>query len=128
MDTFVLVTDEEENTQSNGYMFAHLLAEYRKRVNKNVNLIVVRVGKGYLPFQKDLEKFGINYKVVGIDSTRPDLAKFDALLGQLHMISSSSRKRKQQANDGLDSTLIVADEEQLEHQDINEDFVIIDTA
>eukprot|EP00551_Chaetoceros_affinis_P010650 CAMPEP_0203672868 /NCGR_PEP_ID=MMETSP0090-20130426/9608_1 /ASSEMBLY_ACC=CAM_ASM_001088 /TAXON_ID=426623 /ORGANISM="Chaetoceros affinis, Strain CCMP159" /LENGTH=630 /DNA_ID=CAMNT_0050538303 /DNA_START=54 /DNA_END=1946 /DNA_ORIENTATION=+ len=126
MDTFVLVTDEEENTQCNGYMFAPLLAEYKKHVNEDVNLIVVRVGRGDTNFQQSLGRNGINYKVVGIDSTRPDLAKFDALLGQVHMISSSSRKIKEQTcdNKSLDSTVMVVDDED-QHQD---DFVVVNTA
>lgn len=128
MDTFVLVTDEEENTSCNGYMFAPLLAEYKKHVNKNVNLIVVRVGRGDARFQKDLERHDINYRVVGIDSTRPDLAKFDALLGQVHMISSSSRQRKQQTGESGESNcsvLSVSEEKEQQQQDNVDDFVVV---
>lgn len=115
MDTFVLVTDEEENTSCNGFRFAPLLAEYKKHVNENVNLIVVRVGRGYPPFQSSLESHGINYRVVGIDSTRPDLAKFDALLGQLHMISSQKHN---------EDDVIVEDEEAKTSED-SMDFVVV---
>jgi len=121
MDTFVLVTDEEENTQCHGYMFARLLAKYKEQVNENVNLIVVRVGRGDARFQEDLKCNGIDYKVVGIDSTRPDLAKFDALLGQVHMMSSSSSKKEKDESfevQSINSTMVDVD---------NDDFVVVGT-
>ncbi len=101
MDTFVLVTDEVENTSSNGYRFAQLLAEYKKHVNEDVKLIVVRVGKGYVPFQKSLESHGIQFKVVMIDSSRPDLAKFDGLLGQLFMMTAKKVDDQDSGSDSL---------------------------
>lgn len=128
MDTFVLVTDEEENTQCNGYMFARLLAEYKKHVNEDINLIVVRVGRGDVSFQQDLKRHGINYKVVGIDSTRPDLAKFDALIGQVHMMSSSLRKGKEESceDESVDSTMMVVNDDEM-HQNGTDDFVVVGT-
>ena len=54
MDTFILFTDEEENISHKGYMFARLLAEYRKQVNGEVKLIIVRVDKSCICFQNSL--------------------------------------------------------------------------
>jgi hypothetical protein len=89
MDIFVMVTDEMENTNKNGSMFAPLLAEYKKTVNPDVCLVVVCVGHGCPQFRKSLALHEINYKVVQVDGTRPDHAKFDALLGQLALLSTA---------------------------------------
>lgn len=89
VDTFILVTDEYENTASHGFLFAQLLAKYRATVNKHASLVVVCVGKGHKVFRQSLDEHGIAYHAVLIDESRPDLAKFDALLGQLAMISSN---------------------------------------
>lgn len=131
MDTFILVTDEEENTSCHGYRFAPLLAEYKKHVNEDVKLIIVRVGKGYVPFQKSLESNGINYRVVGIDSSRPDLAKFDGLLGQLYMMTA--RERHEEGAQELPGLLqdddnnmeTVAVEVESEASNNDDDFVVV---
>jgi hypothetical protein len=87
MDMFVMVTDEEENTPKNGYNFASLLAAYKKKVNPDVSLVIVCVGQGDNRFRQDLANNGIDYKLVQVDGARPDHAKFDALLGQLALLS-----------------------------------------
>ncbi|CAJ1948277.1 unnamed protein product [Cylindrotheca closterium] len=97
VDTIVLVTDEYENTKQNGYYFADLLAAYRNEVNPNVVLVVVRVGTGSPQFQRSLEQHGIEpNKVVIIDDSRPDLTKFDGLVGQIAAASHQKQKQKQQ--------------------------------
>jgi len=89
MDVFVMVTDEGENTPKNGHSFAGLLAKYRREVNPDVFLVVVRVGCGERSFQQDLERNEIHHRTVILDGERPDHAKFDALLGQLALLSSN---------------------------------------
>lgn len=98
MDIFVMVTDEMENTEKNGFMFASLLALYTEIVNPDVCLVIVCVGTGCPRFRESLALRGINYKVVQVDGARPDHAKFDALLGQLALLSTARVQ-----NDGCDS-------------------------
>jgi len=88
MDMIVLVTDEEENEKYQGHLFAELLAKYKEEVNQKVTLIVVCVGNGNNKFRQDLTDANIEYRVVYIDGSRPDLVKFDALLGQIAILSS----------------------------------------
>jgi hypothetical protein len=88
MDMFVMVTDEEENTGKKGWYFAEMLAEYKKVVNPAVSLVIVRIGYGIAQFHRSLQKYNINYKVVQMDENRPDHAKFDALLGQLALMTN----------------------------------------
>jgi len=101
MDMFVLVTDEEENTRKGGFFFAELLAKYKAEVNDSVTLVIVCVGRGDSRFRSSLKLNHINYRVVHIDGSRPDLGKFGAVLGQLAMISSrfnisSGKKNKEE--------------------------------
>jgi len=102
----VLVTDEEENTACNGYGFAHLLQTYKKEVHANVELIVICVDSGDTKFRASLDQCGITYKRMEIDGQRPDLTKFDAMLGQI----------------ALNSATLMAEEEE-EHGD---EFVVVD--
>lgn len=116
VDTIVMVTDEYENTKCNNYYFADLLAAYRKEVNPNVVLVVVRVGTGSSDFQKSLERNGIEPKVVMIDNTRPDLTKFDGLVGQ---IAAASQAPQVVVMEKSDASTEVSSEE--------DDFVMVDT-
>eukprot|EP00542_Grammatophora_oceanica_P020324 CAMPEP_0194033822 /NCGR_PEP_ID=MMETSP0009_2-20130614/6345_1 /TAXON_ID=210454 /ORGANISM="Grammatophora oceanica, Strain CCMP 410" /LENGTH=611 /DNA_ID=CAMNT_0038674549 /DNA_START=1768 /DNA_END=3600 /DNA_ORIENTATION=- len=89
MDTFVMVTDEGENQSVHGkYRFADLFAMYLKDVNPKAKLVIARVGRGDRYFQNTLENHGFDYTVVHLDENRPDHAKFDALLGQLSVVST----------------------------------------
>ena len=90
----VMVTDEEENTECHGYMFARLLQTYRKDVHAGVELILVGVGPGCARFRQSLAECGITYKRIEIDKGRPDLSKFDALLGQLALAASYGETRQ----------------------------------
>ncbi|CAB9517494.1 expressed unknown protein [Seminavis robusta] len=94
MDLFVMVTDEMENTSWNGHRFASLLALYKREVNPNAQLIVVCVGDGDLHFRSSLGANGIRYKTMVIDGSRPDLTKFDSLLGQLAAMSEAKEPRE----------------------------------
>lgn len=118
VDTIVMVTDEYENTQCHNYYFADLLAKYRREVNPNVVLVVVRVGMGSAEFQRSLEMNEIEPKVVIIDASRPDLTKFDGLVGQIAAASQAPCVVKGKENAEGDDTSVSTKEE---------DFVLIDT-
>jgi len=112
MDMFVLVTDEHENEPCNGYYFADLLAKYKSCVNENVSLVLVCVGKGDSGFRQSLTNQNIAFKAVYIDESRPDLAKFDALLGQLALVSSRCNNHcrqmhKMEANSDVDEEFVI---------------------
>mmetsp|Transcript_11208 Transcript_11208/g.16445 ORF Transcript_11208/g.16445 Transcript_11208/m.16445 type:complete len:231 (-) Transcript_11208:110-802(-) len=87
VDMFVMVTDEYENYPKNGYDFAELLSEYKQEVNPDVVLVIVCVGKGDTRFRNSLLRNDIESKLVEVDGARPDHSKFDALLGQLALLS-----------------------------------------
>lgn len=88
IDTIVMVTDEEENMDCQGYQFAALLKEYQQQVNPNVRLVVVCVGAGDTRFRNSLITNGIqDTKVVTIDGQRPDNTKFSTLLGEIASFS-----------------------------------------
>ena len=91
------------------------MSKYKEDINPNVQLIVVRVGKGWKPFRDDLAAHGIDYRSVEIDDKRPDLAKMDGLLGQLRMLSSSGHM-------GNDSTSQGGADE---GNDFDSDFVVV---
>jgi hypothetical protein len=44
------------------------------------------VGGGYRPFRQDLEKHHIDYETITIDRNRPDLTKFESMLGRFALI------------------------------------------
>jgi len=90
MDLFVIVTDEVENRFYNGHRFGSLFEKYLDEVNPFAKLVVVCVGEGDGTFRQSLSGRGIRYTTVYIDDSRPDLAKFDALLGRLAMACSQS--------------------------------------
>jgi len=83
LDAVVLVTDEEENTAWSGRLFAKLFQEYQATVNPEVKLVVVCVGCGDRAFRSSLAQYGIEHNTVHIDNARPDLTKFDALIGDI---------------------------------------------
>ena len=83
VDLLVHVTDEYENTPYNGESHASLLARYKEEVNSNVKVVIVCVGRGNCAFRQNMDSKNRGYRLVTIDDRRPDLAKFDALLGQL---------------------------------------------
>jgi len=115
VDTIVMVTDEYENTKCHNYYFADLLAAYRKEVNPNVVLVVVRVGMGSGEFQRSLDTNEIEPKVVIIDSSRPDLTKFDGLVGQIAAASQAPQVMEK------------SDEVETDISTEEEDFVMVDT-
>eukprot|EP00980_Cylindrotheca_fusiformis_P017788 scaffold5605_cov128-Cylindrotheca_fusiformis.AAC.29 len=89
VDTIVMVTDEFENSLCLGLHFAELLKKYKETVNPRVVLVLVRVGTGSKNFQNSLRANDIEAKVVMIDNSRPDLTKFDGLVGQIAAASQA---------------------------------------
>jgi len=100
LDKIVLVTDEGENTNWEHYSFGSLLKAYKETVSPDVELIIVGVGCGDLRFKQSLTKHGLAYKRLEIDGSRPDLTKFDALLGQIAMASSDVTQQVEVIEDG----------------------------
>jgi hypothetical protein len=86
LDLIVHVTDEEENTPYHGHTHAEVLAKYKKRVNSQVKLVIVTVGSGDRKFRQDLARHGIEYETITIDANRPDLTKFESMLGRFALI------------------------------------------
>ena len=82
-DAIVLVTDEEENTAWKGRQFARLFDEYRQTVNPDIKLVVVCVGGGDWRFRESLKRNNIDHSTIHIDESRPDLTKFDGLIGDI---------------------------------------------
>jgi hypothetical protein len=117
IDVFVLVTDEYENTNFNNLDFAQSLVKYKKEVNENVKLVVVTVGGGYSGFRASLSDNDIKYKQITIDEGRPDLAKFDTLLGQLVQVDDEQTSE--------DETMSVDDSAAAVQEAPGSDFVIV---
>ncbi|KAI9343152.1 hypothetical protein BDR26DRAFT_1006400 [Obelidium mucronatum] len=85
MDLFIIVTDEEENTSCHSHRFAPLYKKYLEEVNPNAKIFFI----SFLDIRtdgdmvNDLKKRGIVAKQFRFDGKRPDLSKFDELLGLL---------------------------------------------
>ncbi|KAL7556032.1 hypothetical protein ACA910_003794 [Epithemia clementina (nom. ined.)] len=133
IDRIILVSDEEENTECNGYMFARLLRVYMDEVQKDVELVVICVGKGNAEFRSSVKRHGIDCKRIEIDGNRPDLSKFDSMLSQIALLSDTSKaiKRSVEAVPSLPVTIVEATSalslEDDEHSvDMDDDFVVLD--
>ncbi|CAG8585625.1 12390_t:CDS:2 [Ambispora leptoticha] len=88
IDIFIVVTDEEENTEFNGYRFAPLFKKYREEVVPHAQVFFVSflTGTNEGEMKQSLAQQGItNVKQFRLDGRRPDLSKFDELLGILSM-------------------------------------------
>lgn len=99
VERIFLVTDEEENTKYKGFYFAELLAAYQRDVYDGVRLVVISVGYGDSRFQKSLAQNNILYERIQIDGERADLTKFDNILHQLILLSSSNGELDDKTNE-----------------------------
>lgn len=106
MDTIVMVTDEYENATCHGDNFADLLKKYKEEINPSVVLVIVRVGAGSKSFQNSLARNGIEAKTVIIDNSRPDLTKFDGLVGQIASAAHKQTKKHTEVVEEDDFVLI----------------------
>ena len=106
VDIFIVVTDEEENSawkegrerqpygMSEGFSFAQLFQRYRKEVHPSAKCVFVSfLAKGVTgdgQMVRALHNVGIEATHVKYDQQRPDLSKFDSLLGSvLHEASKT---------------------------------------
>ena len=123
LDMIVLVTDEEENTDCNGYYFAGLEKLYTETVNPGLEVSEVCVGPGDYRYRLSLKANGIQCKTVTIDGSRPDLTKFDASLEQIaaFLSSSSSSTVSDAMGEQRDSR-----ETNTTFRDADEDFIMIE--
>ncbi|XP_078618031.1 uncharacterized protein LOC144885788 [Branchiostoma floridae x Branchiostoma japonicum] len=90
--TFIIVTDEEENTPSRGgYRFAPLFKKYSEEVYpaKMVFVSFLRGQHAEGQMVNELKNQGLDPLQFKLDSSRPDLTKLDNLLGLLSMESKS---------------------------------------
>lgn len=82
----VVVTDEEENQDFNGFSFAALFQKYRQDVNPLTKVVFVSFiasGDGDGPMVASLKATGVNPLVFTFDPVRPDLTKLDNLFAIL---------------------------------------------
>ncbi len=84
--TFIIVTDEEENTPYNDYYFHELFAKYRTEVYPARIIFISFLSKyagqkGQMVVK--LEKIGIETTFFKFDQQRPDLTKMDHIFGFL---------------------------------------------
>lgn len=100
--TFIIVTDEEENTAFNGFRFAELYDKYYKEVYP-ANLVFVSFlhnqhAKGQMVMA--LQAKGYDPLQFKLDNQRPDMTKLDNLFGLLSAKSCTFEeelKRKEEA-------------------------------
>ncbi|KAL7566131.1 hypothetical protein ACA910_003901 [Epithemia clementina (nom. ined.)] len=114
LSRIILVSDEGENTTCNSYNFAPLLKKYKEEVFDGVELISICVGSGCWSFRHALVEASIDCKRIEIDGYRPDLSKFDTLLGQIALLSRKQAEAGDEAAslDGKDDFVVL--EEQTE--------------
>lgn len=95
VDLFVIVTDEEENTQSHGYNFAELFARYRREVNPDAQVFLVSFLSGPNTFvgkmRAALRVQGIGCKQFRFDPRQPDLSRLPNLFASLALETARHR-------------------------------------
>jgi len=92
---FVMVTDEEENQQSNGLNWAPLFKKYLEEVNPNAKQVFVsflrsQTEKGQMV--KELEGLGLSALQFKLNRDRPDLTKLDTFLAMLSAETGQFKK------------------------------------
>ncbi|CAG5117351.1 unnamed protein product [Candidula unifasciata] len=90
--TFIIVTDEEENEQKEGYNFAELFKKYHDEVYP-ANLVFVSFLRGQHAegiMVTQLNELGFHPKQLRLEGSRPDLTKLDDLFAQLSAATTSS--------------------------------------
>ncbi|KAK0048370.1 hypothetical protein Bpfe_022157 [Biomphalaria pfeifferi] len=90
--TFIIVTDEEENGEIDGYRFAPLYKKYFEEVFP-ANLVFVSFlrnqhSKGQMITA--LNELGYHPKQIKLETSRPDLTKLDDLFAQMSAVTTSS--------------------------------------
>ncbi|KAJ3413335.1 hypothetical protein HDV05_008185 [Chytridiales sp. JEL 0842] len=103
VDLIIIVTDEGENSPcSGGFSFATAFGKYKAEVAPNCELFFISflaVGdNGYMMKRLVDQGFG-KPKQFRLDGTRPDLSKFDELLGLLRLLMIETQSRDQAAEE-----------------------------
>jgi len=104
IDLFVLVSDEEENTEYKGYLFARLFKAYREQIHAESKVVLVSFltpnEKGII--KQRLDEVEISARQFRLDKNRPDTSKFDALLGLVTLETTFSQLRLNEVKSHLD--------------------------
>lgn len=92
--SFVVVTDEEENTSYKGLSFAEMLERYRREVHP-AHVVFISFLDQRSPGQMvtRLTSLGIPCRQFRLDARRPDLTKLDEILGHLSISGELYRER-----------------------------------
>eukprot|EP00057_Strongylocentrotus_purpuratus_P018892 XP_011673366.1 PREDICTED: uncharacterized protein LOC579550 isoform X1 [Strongylocentrotus purpuratus] len=94
--TFVVVTDEEENCDNNGYRFQALFKKYREEVYSDAKLVFISFLRSqHAPGQMVslLTADGIHPMQFKFSRDRPDLTKLDSVLGLLSTSTGDFKKK-----------------------------------
>lgn len=94
VQSFLVVTDEEENTACQALRFDAMLARYREEVHP-AQVVFISFLDQRQPGQMvtALKQKGIPYRQFRLDARRPDLTKLDEILGHLSLGGSLFRER-----------------------------------
>lgn len=90
--TIVLITDEEENTQCNGYNFAPLFKKYTEEICDDVRLAFISFtkpgvdGQMVKEIKQDMPSYGDKILTFKMNRKCPDLTKLDKILFTLSKI------------------------------------------
>ena len=114
VDIFVIVTDEEENTDcfgnwsyGNDNMFAPLFERYLSEVNADAKLVFVSFTKTGIDGQmiRDIKNnhksYAENVLVFKLDTYRPDLAKLDKIISQISSLTVKNKEDEVEDNGKL---------------------------
>jgi len=95
VNTIILVTDEEENTNSMNMRFWQMFDAYCKKINNVPDVIFIsflqvgQVGQMYNEMQQFYPQYKENVKQFRFDKHAPDLSKLDSILQTYSKIESS---------------------------------------
>jgi len=95
VDLFILISDEGENTAHKQLRFAEAFARYTRDVHREARCVFVsflRDGE-HGQMLRDMERLGFSPPQYRVDNARPDLTKFDALLGSVLLDAQQALER-----------------------------------
>ncbi|XP_005093329.1 uncharacterized protein LOC101861104 [Aplysia californica] len=92
VNTFIMVTDEEENTNSHGFLFTQLYKKYCEEVHPAYLVFVSFLRSQHAQGQmiKSLEAEGFSPKQLRLEGSRPDLTRLDDLFAQMSAVTTAS--------------------------------------